>query len=144
MSQEITTKVVEIVIAAVSVLITTVLVPALSNWIKSKTENQKARTAIDSLSYAVNTAVDYVEQTMVTQLKKDGKWDTASQEVALQRAATIAMGQLSTAATDYLTKNGNDIKDTIIKYIEANILSKKNNTLLVGECIKGTLETTNE
>lgn len=135
MSQEISTKLIEIVLSVLATVITAVLVPSLTSLIKSKTNDQKMKTAIDAVSNAVNLAVDYVEQTMVTQLKKDGKWNAESQEEALKKATDIAISQLTDSAYLYLLNNHKDIEETIIKYIEANIQNKKKETLLTGEVV---------
>lgn len=135
MSQEISTKLIEIVLSVLATVITAVLVPSLTSLIKSKTNDQKMKTAIDAVSNAVNLAVDYVEQTMVTQLKKDGKWDAESQKEALKKATDIAISQLTDSAYLYLLNNHKDIEETIIKYIEANIQNKKKETLLTGEVV---------
>lgn len=135
MSQEISVKLIEIVLSVIATVITAVLVPSLTSLIKSKTNDQKMKTAIDAVSNAVNLAVDYVEQTMVTQLKKDGKWNAESQEKALKKATDIAISQLTDSAYLYLLNNHKDIEETIIKYIEANIQNKKKETLLTGEVV---------
>lgn len=109
-------------------IITGVLVPFLANWLKSKTDNEKLDYAITELSTTVQTCIDYVNQTFVDQLKKDGKFDENNQKEALQLALNKVRDTLSDSATKVLGKNGIDLESIIVTYIESLLYSNKNST----------------
>lgn len=108
-----------------SSVITIVLLPALASWLKSKTENQDLQYVINELEQTVSTSVDYIEQTVVKQLKADGKWDAEGQKEALDEAVTVVLNSLTDKTAEILGKNGIDLESIIIKYIESKILSDK-------------------
>lgn len=106
-------------------IITTVLIPQLATWLKSKTENEKLQYVIDELSQTAQTSVAYVNQTFVDQLKADGKFDKEHQKEALDKALNMALNSLTDKTKQILGKNGIDIEEMLIKYIEAAIANNK-------------------
>lgn len=114
-------------IAAVTItaIITGVILPLISSWIKSKVNNQKWANAIDDVTAQVSNSVDYLEQTLVNQLKKDGKWNTDTQKEVLNEAVTTVMNNLSADTLKYLQENVSDITAYITQCIESKILNSK-------------------
>lgn len=106
-------------------LITVVLLPAISRWLSAKTNSQNIQTVIDELTQTVQTSVGYINQTFVNQLKADGKFDADNQEEALRRAVEDVVNNLSLKTKELLGKDGIDIQNIIIRYIEAQISSSK-------------------
>ena len=66
-----------------------------------------------------------LEQTVVNQLKADGKWDSKSQAEVLQSAITEVVNGLSRTTYQILKSESTDIEALIKRYIEAYIQSKK-------------------
>lgn len=106
-------------------LITVVLLPAISRWLSAKTNNQNIQTVIDELTQTVQTSVGYINQTFVNQLKADGKFDADNQEEALRLAAEDVLNNLSLKTKELLGKDGIDLQNIIIRYIEAQIANSK-------------------
>ena len=108
-----------------STLITSVLVPFLASWLKSKTNNENLQYVITELSQTVATSVDYVNQTFVDQLKADGEFNKDNQEKALKLALNMCLNSLSDKAVKILGKEGIDLESIITKYIESAIANSK-------------------
>lgn len=123
--QPLVTNLIECVIVVLNAAIVTVLLPAFFDWIKVKIHNQKLNDALDEIENAAKVAVDYVEQTIVTQLKKDGKWNSETQKEAFQTALKTVLNNLTNQTSDYLKNNKISIADTVTKYIESAILHSK-------------------
>lgn len=125
MSETIVTSVIGLLFTILAAIITSVLIPALSNWLKSKTENQRLKSVIDDLTQTVATSVDYLEQTVVNQLKIDGKWDAESQADVLSAAVSEVIFNLTSSTTEYAEKEHINLDDLVTRYIESYIQSKK-------------------
>lgn len=125
MNDVIISNLVEIVAVAITAIITGVVLPLISSWIKTKVNNQKWANAIDDITVQVSNSVDYLEQTLVNQLKKDGKWNTDTQKEVLNEAITTVMNNLSADTLKYLQENVSDITAYITQCIEAKILNSK-------------------
>lgn len=106
-------------------IITSVLLPALANWLKSKTANESLQSVITDLTTTVQTAVNHYEQTMVVTLKKYGKWDSDAQRNVLESAVEEVIANLLDTTKKALEDNGQDIQNVVIRYIESYIQSKK-------------------
>lgn len=123
MINEIIKYVVMFVITVMSGAITTVVLPALSGWLKSKTNSEMIRSAIDELAQTTGTTVDYIEQTVVSEMKKEDNWNADTQKEVLQLAVSTVLSGL-TDATKKTMESGNTY-ETVKRYIEAYIQSKK-------------------
>lgn len=106
-------------------IITSVLLPALGNWLKSKTANESLQSVITDLTTTVQTAVNYYEQTMVVTLKKYGKWDSDAQRNVLESAVEEVITNLLDTTKKVLEDNGQDIQNVVTRYIESYIQSQK-------------------
>ena len=119
------TQVIEIVIATLTTVVVSVLLPKLRDYITSKIENEKFKAAISEIETVVATSVQYVNQTLVDDLKKNNKWDAASQKEAFELALKTVMENLSTETISYLAVNSDYIVNTLTKYIEAAVNKEK-------------------
>ena len=125
MWDEIISAIISIVVTVVGTAITAILIPAATTWLKSKTQNQKLQTVIDDLTVTVQSSVDMLEQTVVAQLKADGKWDTAAQEHVLDDAVTEVLNGLNASTYNIIAAENTDIQALVKRHIEAYINSKK-------------------
>lgn len=125
MSEEITTKLITTIIGILGTIITTILLPYVVNCLKAKTNNETLKYVIDELNQTVVTGVDYIQQTFVEQLKKDGKFDSEKQKEALDKAVNVIWNDLSDRTVNFLKDNSIEIEKIIVKYVESYIASKK-------------------
>lgn len=125
MYNDILSAVLSLAVTFVGATITTIIVPAIANWLKYKTQHQKLQSVIDDITVTVTSSVDMLEQTVVNQLKADGKWDSKSQAEVLQSAITEVVNGLSRTTYQILKSESTDIEALIKRYIEAYIQSKK-------------------
>lgn len=125
MSEEITTKLITTIIGILGTIITTILLPYVVNCLKAKTNNETLKYVIDELNQTVVTGVDYIQQTFVEQLKKDGKFDSEKQKEALDKAVNVIWNGLSDRTVNFLKDNSIEIEKIIVKYVESYIASKK-------------------
>ena len=109
----------------VGTIVTGILIPYITNLLKSKTDNTNLQYVIDEISQTVQTSVDYVNQTFVNQLKADGKFDAENQAKALQMAVEKSVNDLTSKTIKILGKDGIAVESLIIKYIEATIAKSK-------------------
>lgn len=112
-------------ISIFTTIITSVLLPTLANWLKSKTANESLQSVITDLTTTVQTAVNHYEQTMVVTLKKYGKWDSDAQCKVLESAVEEVISNLLDTTKKTLEDNGQDIQNVVTRYIESYIQSQK-------------------
>lgn len=127
MMNQILTAILSIIITALGTVITTVLLPALCNWLKAKTQSQRLQSVIDDITITVQSSVDMLEQTVVKQLKEEDSWNATSQAQVLESAVIEIMTNLSNQTFDILKSEGANIESLVKRHIEAYIQSKKNN-----------------
>lgn len=125
MTTEITSALIELGVIILSSIVTAFILPAISSWLKSKTDNEKIQFVIEDITTTVQSSVDMMEQTVVKQLKADGAWNTESQSDVLQDAVTEIINNLTNKTQQYLKAENSDVNALIIRYIEAYIQSKK-------------------
>ena len=125
MYNDILSAVLSLAVTFVGATLTTIIIPAIANWLKYKTQHQKLQSVIDDITVTVTSSVDMLEQTVVNQLKADGKWDSKSQAEVLQSAITEVVNGLSRTTYQILKSESTDIEALIRRYIEAYIQSKK-------------------
>lgn len=109
----------------VGTIVTGILVPYITNLLKSKTDNVNLEYVINELSQTVTTSINHINQTFVNQLKADGKFDAENQSKALQMAVTESVNNLTKKTVNILGKNGIDVEKLIISYIESEINKSK-------------------
>lgn len=110
-----------LIFSIIATVVSSILLPAISSWIKSKTENEILQTAISDIT----TTVNQYEQTMVTTLKKCGKWDTDAQRNVLERVVEDVVENLLDTTKRTLENNGQGLEDVVTRYIESYIRSVK-------------------
>lgn len=125
MYNDILSAVLSLAVTFVGATLTTIIIPAIANWLKYKTQHQKLQSVIDDITVTVTSSVDMLEQTVVNQLKADGKWDSNSQAEVLQSAITEVVNGLSRTTYQILKSESTNIEDLVKRYIEAYIQSKK-------------------
>ena len=123
----------EILLNVLSVVISAVILPLISligaklvAWLSSKTKNEKTATAIKAANDIVLNAVKCVLQTYVDSLKKEGKFDEASQYLALSKAKEKVMEQMTDDTKALIESNYGDFDSWLITSIEATISTLKN------------------
>lgn len=109
----------------ITTIITIVVLPYIKQWLTTKVKDEKYRAAISEVFEQVNLSVNYIEQTVVNQLKKDGKWNTETQKDALNKAIDSVLASLSDSTIEYLESNMNDVPNYIATQIESAIISNK-------------------
>lgn len=126
MKDELIKAFIELTFTVISAVITIVLLPAVAAWLKSKTENQQIQSIIMDITSAVATCVDHSEQTLVSTLKQEGKWDKASQQAVLESVTQNVINSLLDTTKKVVADNSIDLQALVVQHIEAYILSKKN------------------
>lgn len=123
----------EILINIISVVVTSIVLPLLSiagaklvQLINSKINNNKAANFLSTTTTIIINAVRSVFQTYVEALKKEDKFDEASQKLALLKARDIALNQMTDDVKNYITSTYGDLDTWINTNIEATINILKN------------------
>ena len=123
----------EILINIISVVVTSIVLPLLSiagaklvQLINSKINNNKATNFLSTATTIIINAVRSVFQTYVEALKKEDKFDEASQKLALLKARDIALNQMTDDVKNYITSTYDDLDTWINTNIEATINILKN------------------
>ena len=125
MTNTIITSLIGVLCTIITAVTTTILIPSLSKWLKSKTNNEILKGVIDDITQTVQTSVGMFEQTMVKQLKADGKWNAESQSMVLRAAVQETVSNLSSKTIKALNDEKSDVNELIIRYIESYIYSQK-------------------
>lgn len=98
----------------------------LVQLINSKINNNKAANLLSTATTIIINAVRSVFQTYVEALKKEDKFDEASQKLALLKARDIALNQMTDDVKNYITSTYGDLDTCINTNIEATINILKN------------------
>lgn len=122
---QIVNTLIELAAVVISTVITAVILPKFNALINSKIENEKYRNAIEDITDKVAVSVNYIEQTVVAQLKADGKWNSETQKEALNKAVDNVLANISEATLSYLTDNISDVAGFVASNIESHILNLK-------------------
>jgi hypothetical protein len=125
MKAQIISKVIELVFTVLTTVVVSVLLPAVTAWLKSKTNNEKIQAVIADISAAVVTCVDYAEQTIVPVLKEKDEWNDDTQLEVLNTVTNNVIDTLLETTKQIIEKNGINLEEMVAQKIEAYILSKK-------------------
>lgn len=125
MKDVIITRIIELVFTVLSAVITIVLLPAITTWLKSKTQNAKIQAVITDISNAVTVCVDHAEQTIVTALKEKNEWTSETQTDVLDTVVNNVVDILLDSTKQTIAENGIDLENMIAQRVEAYIQSKK-------------------
>ena len=121
MKEQLISEVLELVLGLIAAVVTGVLLPKLAQLVTSKVQNETLNNVVFDLSNSAAVVVNYLEQTMVSQLKKDGKWNSETQKEVLDKAVNLVLERLADKTISTLHKNSTDVKNLIVSYIEAYI-----------------------
>jgi hypothetical protein len=125
MKAQIISKVIELIFTILTTVVVSILLPAVTAWLKSKTNNEKIQAVIADISAAVVTCVDYAEQTIVPVLKEKDEWNSDTQVEVLDTVTSNVMDTLLETTKQIIEKNGINLEEIVAQKIEAYILSKK-------------------
>ena len=123
---ELSQQIITWLLGLLSTIITTVLLPYFVSWLKSKTESENLKYVIDEITQTVSDSVNYTNQVFVDQLKKNEKFDAEKQKEALKMSLDYTIDSLTNKTKQIISKNGLDLENVIIKYIESEIRKNKN------------------
>ena len=77
------------------------------------------------IAQAVATAVTYVSQTYVDELKKSGTFTEENQKIAIEKALEVARQQLTQEALEFITTAYGDITEYLTSLLEAEVRNQK-------------------
>jgi hypothetical protein len=117
------------IVDLVFTIVSVILVPMLSAWLKSKTQNERLKSMIEDIEVNVQSCVDYAEQTVVPELKKSGKWDSVSQKTVLTDTVHRICESILDSTKKTLESNKVDIVSYVTSHVEAYIINKKNTSI---------------
>ena len=113
------------IVDLVFTIVSVILVPMLSAWLKSKTQNERLKSMIEDIEVNVQSCVDYAEQTVVPELKKSGKWDSVTQKTVLMDTVHRICESILDSTKKTLESNKIDIVSYVTSHVEAYIINKK-------------------
>lgn len=125
MKEQIILRIIEFIFAILTTVVVSVLLPVVKAWLMSKTENERIKAIIADVTSAVATCVDHAEQTIVSELKAKGEWNSETQEDVLLTVTNNVVDTLLTTTKKVIDDNGIDLENMIAHHIEAYIQSKK-------------------
>ena len=113
------------IIDLVFTVISVILVPMLVKWLKSKTQNERLKSMLDDIEVNVQTVVDYMEQTVVHDMKNSKDWNSNTQAQVMREAVDRILDSILSSTKKTLEDNQIDITDYIASHVEAYIQRKK-------------------
>lgn len=128
MTQETINQLFQLVLIPLLIILTRFIAKWLdtkSAEIQAKTDNETAKKYIEMLEQTITACVIATNQTYVDNLKKQGKFDAAAQEVAFQLTKEAVMEILNEDAKKYLTEMYGDLERYISSNIEAEVKLNK-------------------
>lgn len=124
-------QVLNIILAGVSIIVTGLAswgVAVFTNWINSKMKDKKMAALLAQAMQIVADAVKLIFQEFVEALKKNGKFDEATQKEAKEAATKIIMNKLTPELKEFITTNYGDISAWVNEQIEVAIYNFKNSS----------------
>ena len=101
-------------------------VQALCKKFSAQTENEVVESILQEIYARVNDAVDYVNQTYVDALKREGKFDLDAQKKAFQTAYNTIIETLSAEALSYIESISGETNKLLEVLIESSVRLHKN------------------
>lgn len=98
---------------------------ALAQYLGVKIENTTVAKYAQEITQAVTTAVTYVSQTYVDELKKSGTFTAENQKIAIEKALEVARQQLTQEALEFITTAYGDITEYLTSLLEAEVRNQK-------------------
>lgn len=116
-----------LITAAVPVLTTYVCKFLYAKWTEGKTkiENEKISSTLDSVVTMVIGVVESVNQTFVDELKKKGEFTEENAKEAFNKSKETALKMLSNEAADIITTIYGDVNVYLDTLIEATVKQLK-------------------
>lgn len=118
---EIGTQVILGIITIIGSVLSLVITFLINKYIK----NDQVKTIVNSLHDLVKNCVNEIYQTYVEGLKKDGMFDKAAQEKALQMCLDKIINQMPSDVKKWLDQNYPDIQAYLKTLIESSIATLK-------------------
>ena len=125
MNEYITKSIIELTFSVISIIITSVLMPVLTTWLKSKIANERFRSVITDLSSTVESCVNCCEQTVVRELKESGSWDSEAKQRVKELVTENVIENLLESTKKVFADNQVDLKKVVAQHIESYILKQK-------------------
>ncbi len=119
----------EIVIAAVGLVFSAVVVPlvkAAFAWLKSRTENEAVRAALDEARTVADNVVASLKATLVDGLKAksaDGQLSAAEAREVAKKAMDMFLSDLSARSLGVIKSNADDAAAFVGNLLEARLLA---------------------
>ena len=102
-----------------------VLVRYICKRIGGKTQNEFVKSIVEEIGERTKYVVEYVNQTYVNALKKEGKFDLDAQKKAFQTAYQTIIETLSAEALDYIESVSGDSNKLLEVLIERYVIEEK-------------------
>lgn len=95
--------------------------------IKLRAKTERERALVEEINNAVDSAVKYVNQTFVDELKKSNLWNGSEEyaEAAFNEAFQKTIEIISAEATDYILDTFGDVRSYLEVKIEENVRGDK-------------------
>jgi len=90
-------------------------------WLKTKIKNEKMKKLLSAMTTIIESAVQSVQQSFVSQLKKDGKFDKEAQKQALNLAIMKVKHKVTAETQLAIAEFFGDFDEFIEDQIEAYI-----------------------
>lgn len=122
----------EVIVAGVGILFTAIIIPlvkAAFDWLKSKTQNEAIRAAIDEAQKVADQVVAGLQQSVVEKMKSksaDGKLSAEDISTIGELALEQFLNDVSSKTHDVLMNNTTDIETYIKNLIESRVKLNKN------------------
>ena len=97
----------------------------LQAWLSKKIKDDKLRLISNTVLDLIRDSVLFVNQTIVEQLKKDGKFDAEAQHLALSKALERVKANLTKESLAILTELYGDVETWLQTQIEAFVNRSK-------------------
>ena len=109
------------------------VITALATWLasyivgllNSKIKDQKLATFLTKFMEILTTSVNALTQTTVSELKKNGKFDSESACRVKEECVKLIKNQLAPDMIEFIQNNFGDVTDYVSTQIESFILSQK-------------------
>lgn len=106
---------------AILLAVIPILVAFIAQKLHVQTKNEKLNQYLCLVEDAIGSAVDYVGQTIVYEIKKDGAFDKAEQVKAFEAAKAMAMQIIGETGKKIIEQAGIDLGALVTAKIEQNV-----------------------
>ena len=92
------------------------------DYLKNKTECEKARETLDDLENMLTSVVNATTQTYVVELKQTDSFDREAQKIAFEKSFSAAKKLLTEKSVAIITENFGDLDAYLTQKIEEKVL----------------------